>query len=1250
MPAADIELSATLVRVAPTARWLYAPVGGATKGWKPDAPGISCDFAIRGDCGVAEKKPKKSTRTTTTPARAAKPRARPDAEAETTAATYTADARPGAPVSEEPKGVLPIVGIGASAGGLAALEAFFSSMPGETRSGIAIVVIQHLSPDHKSLLTELVQRRTEMEVFQASDGLVVKPNCVYIIPPSRNIGVEDGRLVLSQPVEPRGQWLPIDHFFRSLARERGELAIGIVLSGTGSDGAQGLRAIKGEGGMAIAQLPETAEHDGMPRSAINTGLVDFVLAPAQMPRQLVSYVERAFEHDKKTPSTHDGEFIRKLCIQLRAHTGHDFSQYKQTTLVRRVERRMAMHQAESPSDYLLLIRDQPTELEALFRDLLIGVTNFFRDPEAFKLLQDKVLPELLERRQVREPFRIWVCGCSTGEEAYSIAILMQELIEAAKKPYTVQIFATDIDSAAIEHARAGIYPASIASDVPQERLTRFFTHDPEAGTYRIQKVIRDMLVFSEQDVVKDPPFSRLDLVSCRNLLIYLNVDLQKRLLPLFHYALRPGGVMFLGPSETVGENAPLFGVLDRKWKLYQRPMGVPGARPALPAFVPPLRADGHAQARDPVMEDNRPDLRKVTEQALIDHYGHAGVLITARGEILQIVGRTGKFLEPSAGDATMNINAMAREGLRRELSVAIHKAVAQRQPAAYRGLRVKPNGGVILVDLVVRPAPGVPGSAADYYLVILEDKGEADARAPEQAPRDRQSHEHIMLLEQELRAKEEYLQTTLEEMETTNEELKSTNEEMQSVNEELQSTNEELETSKEELQSVNEELSTVNAELQDKVTDLSRVNNDMNNLLAGTGIGTVFVDHQLRISRYTPAATQVINLIPSDVGRPVEHVVPNFLSYGTLVQDIRRVLGTLAPMEAEVQVKSGAWYLLRIRPYRTMENVIEGAVITMVDISERKRAEASLHDSDARFQAVVSQAYAGVVETDLQGRILYANDRLCDMLGYTQGELAQKYLHEVVHADDQPRHMAQFESLVAGGPAFEIEKRYQRKDGAPVWVITRFSAVSDGVGRPRSLVTIAFDVTERKRLENELSRTDVRLANDLDALSKLQAVSNLYIAGGNQHVVLDEIVDAAISITGAEMGNLQILDAGSRRLVVAAQRGLPREWIEFWNNHEDQEGSCTVALRLGQRVVVEDVQTSAIFKGTEALEVQLRAGIRAVQSTPLIGRSGQMVGMVSTHFRTPHRPDARVLRLLDLLVRQAADIIDRARADDQLKL
>ena len=899
----------------------------------------------------------------------------------------------------------PIVGIGASAGGLAAFEAFFSGMPADTNPGMAFVLVQHLAPDHTSILTDLIRRYTRMTVFEVNDGMVVQPNCVYIIPPNCDMAFINGSLTLLEPAMPRGQRLPIDFFFRSLAQDQHERAIGIVLSGTGSDGTLGVRAIKGEGGMVMVQKIQSTEYDGMPCNAIATGLVDFELLPQEMPAKIIAYATQVFANSYRRISVAERipeTAIKKIFVLLRTQTGHDFSQYKPSTINRRIERRMAINQIELIDGYVKFLQRDPGEVKALFRDLLIGVTSFFRDSEAFKVMEERVVPKIFANKGEGALIRVWSAGCSTGEEAYSLAMLLAEGMESRKKSFAIQVFATDIDSQAIAVARAGVYPASIVTDVSHERLSRFFTIDPGDGHYRIHKGIRDMVVFSEQDVIKDPPFSKLDLISCRNVMIYMGSVLQNKLIPLFHYALNPEGSLFLGTSETIGDFNSLFTTLDNKNKLYQRKDDFLGTRrAAIDYFVPLLSAIDQAlpsRATGKQVFHEKIPLRELTEQTLLQQVIAAGALVNGHGDILYLHGRTGMFLEPAPGEVGINnILKMAREGLRNELTMALHKATSIKETVCHSGLNVRTNGHFTTVNLTVRPVTAGSGASLEspLYLVILE---EAPAGTEVREHRSESSggkdpDARIEALKQELRAKEEYLQSVNEEMQSSNEELKSSNEELQSVNEEMQSTNEELETSKEELQSVNEELSTVNTELQINMMEMTRLNNDMNNLLSGTGIATVFVDHQLRILRFTPTASEIINLILADTGRPVAHIVNNLVGYDRLVADSQAVLDTLIPKEAEVQTKDGRWFKLHIQPYRTVANVIEGAVMTFVDITEVVRTRASL----ALTSVDISELKKAVAEKDkLVAELLLVNKELA-----FQNEEKEKRAQELLIANKE---------------------------------------------------------------------------------------------------------------------------------------------------------------------------------------------------------------------------------------------------------
>ena len=980
--------------------------------------------------------------------------------------------QPAEKVSKTTALTFPIVGIGASAGGLSAFEAFFSGMPADAKPGMAFVLVQHLAPDHKSILTDLISRYTSMHVSEVSDGLVVQPNCAYIIPPNRDMAFLNGALHLMEPSAPRGQRLPIDFFFRSLAQDQGERAIGVVLSGTGSDGTLGVRAIKGEGGMVMVQNPASTEYDGMPRSALSTGMVDYELPPAEMPAQLMAYVRHALGKPPRNAQSEPPEAesaLKKIFILLRSQTGHDFSLYKPSTIRRRIERRMAVHQVETITGYVKFLQQNSIEVEALFRDMLIGVTNFFRDPAAFKELEEKVIPELFANKPQGATIRVWVPGCSTGEEAYSIAILLQEQLEVLKRNFKVNVFATDIDSNAIATARAGLYSGGVATDITPERLARFFSAEPEGGSYRVHKSIRDMLIFSEQDLIKDPPFSKLDLISCRNLLIYMGGELQKKVIPLFHYALNPRGYLFLGTSETVGDFVELFSVLDRKLKLYQRKEDMNGSRlPSIGRFVPPMSAE-----KEPLTpyaaagaDSAKLSLRSLTEQAILQHVSTVGALVNAKGNILYLHGRSGLYLEPAVGEVGVyNILKMAREGLRRELTTALHKATGTREPVRRPGLRVKTNGDFTLVDLTIQSLDAATAAAntPPLYMVVLDaaqpaDHGHRTAvrdALDEATERPQDTDERILALKRELRAKDEYLQSSHEELETSNEELKSSNEEMQSVNEELQSTNEELETSKEELQSVNEELATVNAELQTKVADLSRANNDMNNLLAGTGIATIFVDHQLRILRFTPATTRIINLILSDIGRPVYHIASNLEGYDTLMADIQAVLETLTPKEIEVQTVDGKWYTTLIRPYITLENVIEGAVITFYDITETKNSNALMQQAQGqlRLAAAVRDSSAATLALDAQGRITAWNAAARRLYGWSEEEALAMTIRDITPDELKAGELEAVMLAAADDAAQAYSTRRVAKNGQVLDVRLTAATLVDADGRTCGVTT-----------------------------------------------------------------------------------------------------------------------------------------------------------------------------------------------------
>ena len=846
--------------------------------------------------------------------------------------------------ADGPPGPPRIVGLGASAGGLDALQQFLAHVP--VASGLAYVVVQHLDPTHKAMLAELLQRATAMPVCEAGEAMRVQADVVYVIPPNCELSVARGVLHLETPVRPRGLRLPIDVLFSSLAREQGDLAIGVVMSGMGSDGTLGLLAIKSQGGLTLAQQPESAQFDAMPMAAIAAGCVDIVAPAAELPQRILLVAK------PRPPAPGMAEAVIERRAQplgtildlLREHSKHDLSLYKSNTLLRRIERRLAVHRLDTLAEYEAFLRRNPQELDLLFNEMLIGVTRFFRDPAVWQQLQDTVLPALLARSVESGQLRAWVVGCSTGEEAYSLAMVFQEVLEALPEPagHTLKIFATDLSADAITVARKGFYPAKSVADLAPERLRRFFS--AQGDGFQVGKSIREMVLFAQHDVILDPPFTKLDLLSCRNLLIYFNAPLQRRLVPLFQYSLRPGGVLVLGGSETVGSARSLFAPLSSKTRLYRRS---DNASDAGAVDFPinrrlPLRA--LAQESN-VSHTTAPpaNLQSLADQVLLQAFSPPAVLVTEQGDIVYISGRTGRYLEPAAGKANWNIHVMARPGIRTQLAVALRRAVQEGIGVELHGLRID-GDALHALDVTVQPVRE-PKALEGMLMIVFRDVAKVPApkarrRRPAAASDPALGDElvraqgEILALRQEMRASEE-------ERQAANEELQSTNEELQSANEELQSANEELTTTKEEAQSMNEELQTINNELQTKLEDLALAQADMQNLLNSTDIATLFLDNELNVRRFTERIARIIPLREADIGRPLGDLAST-LVYPELHADAKETLRTLAFCEKEISTTDGRWFSVRIMPYRTLANVIQGAVITFVDITAAKGLESRL--------------------------------------------------------------------------------------------------------------------------------------------------------------------------------------------------------------------------------------------------------------------------------------------------------------------
>ncbi len=926
----------------------------------------------------------------------------------------------------------PIVGIGASAGGLEAMEQLLGNVP--DNSGMAYVVIQHLDPTHKGMLPELLQRISKMKVFQVEDRMKVQPNCIYVIPPNKSMSILKGVLYLFEPVEARGMRLPIDFFLRSLADDQKEFAIGVILSGMGSDGTSGLRAIKEKGGVAVVQEPETARFDSMPRNAIDVGLIDIVASPDEIHLRLVDFLKHLSEVKTELKGEQKNKSaLDKIIILLRTHTGNDFSLYKKNTIYRRIERRMGVHRIATINSYIHFLQENPEEVHILFKELMIGVTSFFRDAPVWEELKEKVIPKKVGKDQSAKTIRAWIPGCSTGEEAYSLAIVFKEVLEKVNPHggFLLQVFATDLDNDAIETARKGLFPKNIEADVSPKRLSRFFSKTEDG--YRVNTEIRETVVFAQHNIIMHPPFTNIDIISCRNLLIYLDPELQKKLLGLFYYSLNKEGTLVLGSSETLGVQGHLFTPENSSLKIYNR--GNSNLNPELFDFP-----SSFSRSKMTVNENKTPDkpianIQTHVDQLMLHQFSPAGVLVNENGDILYISGRTGKYLEPAVGKANLNIFAMLRPGFQNDFAIAFRRVVMKKEAEVLHNVKIGTNGSTITLNVTIQWL-NKPEALFGKILIIFTDVAK---------PSENSTHSKIgkktdtsvreKELEEELQHTREEVQNILEEMQTSQEELKSTNEELQSTNEELQSTNEELTTSKEEMQSLNEELQTVNAELQSKVDDYSRVNNDMKNLLNSTDIATLFLDKELNIRRYTNQATKIFKLIKSDIGRPFTDQVSQ-LTYPKLAEDALEVLRTLIFIEKQIPTKDGRWFSTRIMPYRTFDDRIDGLVITFIDITDLKQAEEKLIETDQVASLLLNVSTDVIVHLSTDWKIVELNSAAENFLGVKRDNVinqnylelfvpepfrrqTEKEMKQVLKLSD--KNKIQTKLIAAGGAELEIE-------------------------------------------------------------------------------------------------------------------------------------------------------------------------------------------------------------------------------------
>ncbi|MBY4897450.1 chemotaxis protein CheB [Cupriavidus sp. AU9028] len=990
----------------------------------------------------------------------------------------------------------PVVGIGASAGGIRALQTFFEQCP--ARCDMAFVVILHLSPRHESNAAAILQRSTSLRVVQVTSPTPIEKDTIYIIPPNRDLTMNDGYVRVTESSRPRGAHVAIDLFFRTLAKAHRQRAFAIVMSGTGSDGAVGMATVKEMGGVTMAQLPEDAEHDGMPRSAIDTGVVDVVLPAAELPQKLLDLWANAREIELPEPVVRTGpahaaagslaredaeQALREIIALLHNRTGHDFRHYKRATVLRRIERRMQVNALPRLPAYRDYLRDNAQETPALLKDMLIGVTNFFRDREAFEAMERDVVPAIFASKSRRDDVRAWVAGCATGEEAYSVAMLLCEHSATLTDAPGIQVFATDIDESAIRTARAGAYPESIMADVIPARLRQFFSK--ETPYYRIKKTLRDHVLFAAHNVLRDPPFSHLDLVTCRNLLIYLDREVQREVLEMFHFALRPGGYLLLGSSESADAASRLFTPVDKRHRLYQAKVGTHASRyaPALPLGAQlPKKPPSRPYEREP---ERRQTAFSTMHQRALELYAPPSVIVNYDSEIVHLSDRAGRFLRQPGGVPSNNLLALVLPELRLELRTALYQASQSGKSVEARRTRLDREGRSFYVNIVVRPFRDPDGSA-DFMLVLF-DEVEDTMRQDRDDTEDSDKDPMLAQLESELQQTKEQLQSTIEQAETSMEELKASNEELQAINEELRSASEELETSKEELQSINEELITVNHELKSKVEETGKVNDDLQNLIASTDIATVFVDSAVRIKRYTPRAADIFSIIPNDVGRSLLDITHR-LDYDSLADDVALVFQTLRTIEREIASIDDRRYIARLLPYRTTEDRIEGAVLTFIDITLRRQAEERLRAGEERLRLVLENAkdYA-VMTLDAQGLVTSWNKGAERMFGYSEEEMLGKPVDLIFTPEDRAAGAPEDERrrAVTDGRA-EDERWHQHRDGPRLFcsgVMTPLQNSPTG-----GFAKIARDVTGGKRVDDE---REVQLIAQREANARAQAQNQL---------------------------------------------------------------------------------------------------------------------------------------------------------------
>jgi two-component system, chemotaxis family, CheB/CheR fusion protein len=1124
-----------------------------------------------------------------------------------------------------------VVGIGASAGGLEALERFFECMPHET--GMAFVVVQHLSPDFKSVMDELLSRRTALPVYRVTEGMQVQADAVYLLPPKKDMIISNGRLFLTDKDPKQLVTLPIDHFFRSLAHDYGERAIGIILSGTGSDGSRGLRDIHEAGGLVIAQTPETAKFDGMPNAARQTGACDLVLPPEQMPTALLQYVKhplwrgKASERDAQAPPESDMDAVLRL---LREAYGIDFAHYKSSTVSRRIDRRLLLNRAFDLEDYLKRLNNDPAELNALYKDLLIGVTRFFRDPDAFQKLEAEVLPMLLAEHERDDEFRVWVAGCATGEEAYSLAMLVQECIETQKHPVKVKIFATDVHRASLDVASAGVYDETELCDVAPARRDRFFTQTGDG--YRVSHDLREMVVFAPHNLIKDAPFTKLDLITCRNLLIYLQPAAQKKILSLFHFALKTGGVLFLGPSESPGELSDEFAVVDNHWKIYRKSRDIrlpaelrlplspgsglqdPGAR--YPARVSAALATDHVHLLE-------------TYDTLLDRFMPPSLLVNERRELIETFGKANRYLHWKERRVSVDILDLVEPELRVMLSGALPRVFMDKASVAYKGLRLQTPDGERLVNASLQPLISHRSNQV-HALIVLQEQ---DAAPPPAAPLNefemgQASRDQHKALELELRYTKENLQATIEELETSNEELQATNEELVASNEELQSTNEEL-------HSVNEELYTVNAEYQKKITELTDLTADMDNLLESTQVHTLFLDRNMCIRKFTPRIAEAFNLMPQDVGRRIDTFTHN-IEQPTLIDDVHRVMETGQPFEQQVRDRRGFWFLLRILPYYAGA-ATNGIVLTLIDLANVKRAEAQARVKDRQLASILNNSPHLIYIKKPDGLFMLANASFRQVVG---ADPVGKTVHELFPKETADK-LAEFDQLVlTEGNVVETEMMLADRT-PPSQFLTVTFPLRDDDGVIIGVGGIATDVSRLKQAEQQarsavaqrdhfLAMLSHELRNPLGAVLNAASVLELPAAGETERHAATEVIVRQASQMGRLLDDLLEVSRITQNKIK-----IQRQPVRLNDIVEEAARAVQHGVAQGQlclNVATPEESVSVLGDATRLQQMLVNLLTNATKYTPPGGR---------IKLELLREGDESVLRVSDTGVGMRADLLPR---------